>query len=180
LATAVLRAGLVIAALALGVFVLSKAFTGGDEATTPVSPGGGETETASPSPAATATSPAAGGGGGGGGTTGEARDPSEVELQVLNGTDVAGLADETRQVLEDADYRVLTIGNAQGGPYETTQITYLKKFRADAEALAEGFFQGAQLEVASPDTQVDITVILGDDYAAQAESSEESPEESPS
>ncbi|MDQ4005565.1 MAG: LytR C-terminal domain-containing protein [Actinomycetota bacterium] len=177
MATAVLRAGLVVAALALGLFVLSKAFPSGDEEAATVPPGG--TETASPvgpSPTAPATSPT-GGGGGGGGTTEEPRDPSEVELQVLNGTDVAGLADETRQVLEEEGYRVLTIGNAQGGPYETTQITHQKKARADAEALAERFFPGAQLETATPDTQVDITVILGDDYAA---AQDEAPEESPS
>ena len=155
----------------------SKAFPSGDEGAAPVSPGGTETSVATSPTSPPPTSPAGdGGGGGNGGSTEEPRDPSEVELQVLNGTDVAGLADETRQVLEDAGYKVLTIGNAQG-TYETTQITYLRKARADAEALAEQFFPGAQLETATPDTQVDITVILGDDYAA---ADEQAPEESPS
>ncbi|MDQ4005206.1 MAG: hypothetical protein M3135_02760, partial [Actinomycetota bacterium] len=86
MATAVLRAGLVVAALALGLFVLSKAFPSGDEGTATVPPGGTETAPpVSPSPTAPATSPT-GGGGGGGGTTEEPRDPSEVELQVLNGS----------------------------------------------------------------------------------------------
>ena len=170
MATAVLRGALVVAALALGVFVLSKAFPSGDGGVTTVTPGGGGGETTiseSPSPSP-ATSPqgGGGGGGGGGGDSGEAREPSEVELYVLNGTDVSGLADSTQDVLEEAGYRVLTVGNAQGGPYETSVIRFKKRFRADAELLRDQFFPGASLEQAAPDAQAQVTVILGDDYAA--------------
>jgi hypothetical protein len=172
LATAVLRAGLVIAALALGVFVLSKAFPTGNEAGVPATPGGGgggQTTSPLPSPEDTGDGGGGGGGGqqgGGGGGGSEARDPSKVQLHVLNGTDVSGLADDTRQVLEDAGYRVLTVGDAQDKPYEVTVISYLKAARADAEVLRDQFFPGAELEQAAPNLQVDITVIIGEDYAA--------------
>ena len=170
MATAALRAGLVVAALALGFFVLSKAFPSGGGADVPSTPAGETTITASPTePADTGGGEQPGGnqGDGGNGTGGEARPPGRVQLQVLNGTDIAGLASDTQTVLEEAGYRVLSIGDAQSKPYEVTVISYLKAARADAEALREQFFPGAELEQAAPNAQVEVTVIVGEDYAAQ-------------
>lgn len=158
-ATAALRAALVIAAFALGIFVLSKAFPGSGEAA-PITRQGGT----SPSVQPTASSP---------GTQvttepqpAETHDPSEVTVQILNGTDVAGLADDTATLLEDEGYDVPTIGNAQQD-YDSTQIFYRPKFQADAEALQDRFFTTGKLSKGAPNANADITIVLEDDYAEQ-------------
>jgi hypothetical protein len=164
LATAVLRAALVALAVALGIFVLSKAFPGSGQAITE-EPGAPASPTA---PAATAISPPQTR------ASPQVSEPSEVSVQILNGTSVSGLADETRLVLEDAGYDVLTIGNANRS-YETTTLFYHPKSQADAEALAQQFFPGAILEETAPDADVDVTVIIGADYAETQEAGEASP-----
>ena len=163
LATAVLRAALVALAVALGIFVLSKAFPGSEQAITE-EPGAPATVPAPPpaiSPPPTRASP-------------QVSEPSEVSIQVLNGTTVSGLADDTRLVLEDAGYDVLTIGNANRS-YETTTLFYHPRSRVDAEALAQQFFPGAILEETAPDADVDVTVIIGADFAERAAAVEASP-----
>jgi hypothetical protein len=159
LATAALRAGLVLAAVVLGVFVLSKAFPTGGEAAVPGTPD--ETAT-TPAP----TTPPADGeetGGGGGGQP-ETHDPADIRVQVLNDTDVSGLAEDTGALLEDEGYQVPTIANYEGSVDQTT-IFFRPPFRADAQALRDSLFTTAQLEEADPGLRgVDLTVVLAQDY----------------
>ena len=173
LATAALRGLLVAAALALGFFVLSKAFPSGD--TTPTSTPGGQQETTavppvSPSPSEVPTR-----------NVPETKDPSEITVQVLNGTDISGLASDTAQILEEAGYQISTIADAATS-YEVTTIFHVPKRKADAQLLRDAFFPGAVLEVAGDDIKVDITVNVGADYAASLDQggggqSEETPAE---
>ncbi|HEX2025795.1 MAG TPA: LytR C-terminal domain-containing protein [Actinomycetota bacterium] len=166
MATAALRGVLVVAAVILGVFVLSRAFpTGGDGVS--VSPEQAPTTAPPTSPPPTGDQGGGGGGGGGGGQT-EVHDPSEFRIQVLNGTDVSGLAAETQAMLEEEGYRVPSVSDAPDKPVERTTITYIREFRADAEALQQQFFPDAQLESAAPDADADITITLGVDYAESA------------
>lgn len=173
LATAALRGLLVVAALALGFFVLSKAFPSGDAAAPTGTPGGAPPPVApavAPSPSEVPTRDVP-----------EPLDPSEIELQVLNGTDVAGLAADTAEMLEAEGYNIGTISDAETS-YDTTTIFHLRKRRVDAQVLQQAFFPTAVLEIAEEDTQVDITVILGADYAdagATDEATEETPGETP-
>jgi hypothetical protein len=164
-ATAALRALLVVAAVVLGVFVLAKAFPTGDQTTVPVTPEDGPTTPAPTSPPATDE----GGGGGGGGAGQETHDPADIVLQVLNGTDVSGLAADTQAMLEEEGYRVPTATDAQNKPVERTEIAYKRAYKADAAVLRDQFFADAQLVVAAPDADADITVTLGVDYAETAE-----------
>ena len=157
-----------MAALALGFFVLSKAFPSDDAAPTGT-PGGGAT-TFSPPVATTPTEPPTR-------DVAEPLDPSEIEVQVLNGTDVSGLAAETAEQLEAEGYNIGTISDAPTS-YDTTTIFHLRKRRVDAQVLQQAFFPTAILEIAEEDTKVDITVILGADYAG-AGATEETPEETP-
>lgn len=154
LATAALRGLLVVAALALGFFVLSKAFPTGGTAE-PVTPTGPVVTTppTSPSPA---TSPTR--------RVPQLLDPSQVSVQVLNGTNVSGLAAETADLLEQAGYDIRTIDDAPTS-YDVTTIHYVPKRKADAEALAQAFFPTAVLEIAEDDLKVDVTVNIGEDYA---------------
>lgn len=158
LATAALRFVLVIAALALGVFVLSRAFPSGDEAAPiapaqPVSPAGTET---TPPPEVT-TEPEAP----------ATHEPSEIALQVLNGTDIGGLAADAAEILETDGYDVQTVDDAQSKPYEVTEIFFKRAFEADATILRDQYFPGAELQDTAPDAQISITIILGEDYAAE-------------
>jgi hypothetical protein len=167
LATAALRAALVAAAVILGVFVLSRAFpTAGQAPSVTESPTTPVEETESPA-APTEESPAAP----------EPRNPSRVTLQVLNGTDVTGLAAETAELLEQEGYNIITITDADRA-YETTTLFYHPDAEVDAQSLQQNFFPEAVLERSAPDAEVDVTVILGDDYAAAQ--SEEQTTESPS
>jgi LytR cell envelope-related transcriptional attenuator len=160
-ATAALRAALVLAAVILGVFVLSKAFPTGGQAA-PVVP---EEPVTTPSPTTPPATEDQGGGGGGGGGAQEQHDPSDIRIQILNGTDVSGLAADTEVMLEEEGYRVPTVADAANKPVERTTIAFKRAFRADAEALRDRFFPDAQLETAAPDADADITVTLGVDYA---------------
>jgi hypothetical protein len=162
-ATAGLRAVLVIAAVVLGVFVLSRAFPTGGEAIIPTTPDQAPTSPAPTSPAPTGDQ--GGGDGGGGAGQPEAHDPSEIRLQILNGTDVSGLAADTQVTLEEQGYRVVTVGDAQDKPVERTTISFKRDYRADARVLRDQLFADAQLETAAPDADAHITITLGTDYA---------------
>lgn len=158
LVTAALRAALVVAAFVLGIFVLSRAFpTGGEGAPVTPSETGAPGGATSPAPEVTTESPAAP----------ATHEPGEIMVQILNGTDVQGLAEDTAGVLEDDGYDVQTIGDAQNKPYEISEIFFKRRFEADAQALAETYFPGAELKDTAPDADVSITVILGVDYAEQ-------------
>lgn len=166
--TAVLRAGLVIAAVVLGVFVLTKAFPeGGTEAQTQT-PGA-----AVPSPTGATVSPPA--------TVAPTTSPGQpqspaapvnldgVTVQVLNGTNEDGLAASTAQTLEQLGVQILGVGNAARTYPVTTLFFRPSDSQPIAEALAQAQFPGAKLEPATnnlePDVQV--TVVLGEDYSAQ-------------
>lgn len=158
LATAALRGLLVAAALALGFFVLSKAFPTGDAVSTST-PGGQPPTTISPLPTEQPTDlPTR--------NVPEPKDPSDITVQVLNGTDVSGLASDTAAILEEeGGYQISTIADAATS-YEVTTIFHVPKRKVDAQLLRDAFFPGAVLEIAEDDVKVDITVNVGADYAA--------------
>ena len=166
MATAALRGLLVVAAIALGLLVLSKAFLPGESAppTTPVDVD--TTLTTPPTSPATTAPPIR--------TQPSPLDPSEIKLQVLNGTEVSGLASDTAELLEGAGYEIVTIEDAETS-YEVTTLFHKPKRKADAELLKLQFFPGAELQVADEDVKVDITVNIGADYAATQEEGEASP-----
>lgn len=149
-----------MAALVLGFFVLSKAFPSGDQASTST-PGGGTVISTSP-PVSPSVVPSTGR------QPPEPLPPEDIKLQVLNGTDVSGLAADTAQILEDAGYQVPTIGDAEVN-YDVTTIFYVPKRKTDAEVLQQAFFPTAVLEVADEKLQVDITINIGADYADSLE-----------
>jgi hypothetical protein len=171
LATAALRGLLVVAALALGFLVLSKAFLP-DDSVPATTPGEGQetltTEPTSPAPTEQPTR-----------AQPTPLDPSEITLQVLNGTDVSGLASDTAERLEAEGYQISTISDAETS-YEVTTLFYKPKRKVDAQILLQQFFPTAQLEVADEGVKVDITVNIGADYAASIEGDgavSETPEE---
>jgi len=162
LATAALRGLLVAAALALGFFVLSKAFP--TDNTVPTgTPGGQPPTTISPLPTEQPTDQPTR-------NVPEPKDPSDITLQVLNGTDVSGLASDTAAILEEAGYQISTIADAATS-YEVTTLFHKAKRKVDAQLLAQAIFPGLDvlLEIAEDGVKVDITVNVGADYAASLE-----------
>lgn len=166
LSTAILRAGLVVAAIVLGIFVLSKAFPTAEETGPPVAE-----ETAAPQETETETqAPEDGDGnqGGGGNQPAEEETPdvSGVEVTVLNGAGITGLADcVSREIVEQLGFEVAEVGNAES-EYETTTIFFTRKLRDEAEYLkAEGLTE-AELRPAAQEAFADIVVNLGQDAAS--------------
>lgn len=164
LATATLRAGLVIAAVVLGIFVLSRAFPTGGEGSPQGSPGPIATTDDEESPAPE-ESPEENGGGG--------QPPAEevnlrgVAVQVQNGTNATGLAAETAEELRELGLRIREIGNAERN-YDVTTLFFAQGSRPQADELNRQFFDGAaEVERMPANIQQDfeIIVVLGQDYA---------------
>ena len=170
--TAALRGILVITALVLGVFVLSKAFPTAGEVTAPEgqqqptdggSPTVVATDSPQPSPEGSPVEPTQ-------------PDPLEgVVVAVRNGTDVSGLAAETALFLQRRGVNVPDedeggVGDASDF-YDQTTIFYRPDVKDAAEELQERFFPNAVLERAGQgsDPNFDITIILGADWAAEQE-----------
>jgi hypothetical protein len=163
LSTAALRATLVLGVIALGVFVLAKAFPTGAGGVPPI-----------PVETTEETSPPEDGGDGGngdggtgtGGETPQPPDVSDLEIQVLNGTDVSGLAECTATELEELEgFADVIFGDAQGSSYPKSRISYRNQVKDVAQYLEQTYFSGAELQTAVAGTDVNLSVILGDDYA---------------
>lgn len=169
LATATLRAGLVIAAVVLGVFVLTRAFPEADEAPQGA-PGPTATDDGGEESPPVEESPDGGGGGGGGGggqPSGEEVNLRGVTVRVQNGTNATGLAAETAEQLGELGLRIREIGNAARN-YEVTTLFFAQGSRPEADALNESFFDGAadvQRMPADLQADVQVNVVLGQDYA---------------
>jgi hypothetical protein len=159
LATATLRAALVVAALVVGLFVLSRAFPQ-EETPAPQATGGGPTtptETTPPAGEETTPPPEA-----------PSPDVQGVRLAVLNGTTETGLAASTAEQLKELGYRVDKddIGDAAAKPYEVTTLFFRNDSRLEARHLRDTVFKGARLERATDQLNPDvrITVVVGLDW----------------
>jgi hypothetical protein len=171
LSTAALRGILVITALVLGVFVLSKAFPTAGEVTLPEdgqqqpTDGGSPTVPATDSPQPSPDSSPV-----------EPQDPDPFEgivVAVRNGTDVSGLAAETalflqRRGVDVPDEEDGGVGDASD-LYDQTTIFYRPEGKDAAEELQARWFQNALLERAPADSDpnFDVTIVLGADFAAE-------------
>ncbi len=165
LATATLRAGLVIAAVVLGIFVLSKAFpTGAGDVTPEGSPGpiGTTDDGESPIPEESPTE-----------NGGEQPPPQEevnlrgVAVQVQNGTNATGLAAETAEDLRELGLRIREIGNAERN-YDVTTLFFAQGSRPQADELNRQFFDGAaevERMPANIQNEIELIVVLGQDFA---------------
>ena len=162
LSTAVLRAGLVVAAVVLGIFVLSKAFPSAEDVPPPTS------DTAV-SPEDTATETDTGepqdGGNGGQNQPPQTPDVKGIEVAVLNGAGITDLAScVADQVVKDLGFKVGEVGNADS-EYEVTTIFFTKKNRDAAQFLRDEGFPDADLRSASSGAFTDISLNLGPDAA---------------
>lgn len=85
-----------------------------------------------------------------------------IKIRILNGTFQNGAAAKARFVLEQAGFKVRTIGNAQSQTYQTTIVYYLDGKQSEAElvktALSNYMVTLEQSTLASPD---DVLIVIG-------------------
>jgi hypothetical protein len=162
-ATTTLRAAIVIALVVGGIVLIDRAFPSSEGAL------GGAVSTTTPP--ATSTSPAPTGGQTGGEQP-ERPKLAGLNVAVRNGTGVTGLAADTAQKLEARfGVNAIQIDDAPTSVAVTT-IYYRREVNKDeAQALADRFFKGLQVEVlpleagSGVDRDVQIAIYLGADYA---------------
>lgn len=159
--TTTLRAALLVAAVVLGIAVVRSGFPAGPEG---APRGGGPPPPATSAP--TTTAPAAP-------TTTASPRPRPrptiegTVVQVLNGTDQAGLAAQVSETLKQAGFTVATPGNAADAP--RTTIYFQQGYRDEAQLVNRRFFRRIALVAPAPqgfDPDLNLVIILGADFVS--------------
>lgn len=92
----------------------------------------------------------------------EAPEPSDISIDVLNNTNIEGLASEVEVVLTGADYTVASTGNPQERLPEATTVYHTAGDEASAELLADYIGQARTEEVQSLDQTLEL--VIGADW----------------
>ncbi|RCV47380.1 LCP family protein, partial [Marinitenerispora sediminis] len=103
-----------------------------------------------------------GGDGGGGASEAPAVAPGDVAVEVLNGTDVSGLANQVSEQLTAQGFVVTGTGNPATGPTDTTTVYYGPGQEPHATAVADELGTAATEENAGLGTTVQL--VLGGDW----------------
>ena len=93
--------------------------------------------------------------------------PSEVRVEVLNGSGVEGLAAAVAALLKEEGFQIVGTGNADHFNYTATQVIALGEDVEKARAAAL-YIPGADLSMLhqyDPEARVDVRVIVGSSYA---------------
>ncbi|HEX9311255.1 MAG TPA: LytR C-terminal domain-containing protein [Actinomycetota bacterium] len=160
--TSSLRAVILAAAVALGIFGLAKAFP--ENASKSLTSPSGTTPRTTPSQSPSSTPKTLP-------PTRHKRKPKTrgVTVQVLNGSGTPLLALQTTESITNMDlgFKLLTPGNATRT--NVTTIFYKSGFKASATYLASKVFPDAALKLTTSSTfTASLTVVLGSDFAATA------------
>jgi hypothetical protein len=92
------------------------------------------------------------------------------QIQVLNGSGVPELAQQASQALRDHGLDVVSIGNADSQGYRQTLVLSRRGHVGVARQVAGILGEGEVLEQLDPTLLVDVTVVLGRDYALERRS----------
>lgn len=87
-----------------------------------------------------------------------------VSMEVLNGTSSAGLARRTSQLYEDFGFDVRRFGNADSNQIEHTVVIDRRGTRELAQRVAQVIEAERIVTELAPDSDVDVTLILGRDF----------------
>jgi hypothetical protein len=96
--------------------------------------------------------------------------PSEVRIQILNGSGVKGLADRVRTVMKDRGYMVKSYSNAERQDYKLTQIVVRisgTQGELAGKLVAQSLGVTPNNILIAPDPllrEIDVTLIMGKDY----------------
>ena len=89
---------------------------------------------------------------------------STVQVQVLNGAGIRGLASQTSESLAAIGFEVIDPGDADSTQYERTVIRYAKGQEGAARTVAAYLDSGAELQPVNEVATGDVVVILGRDF----------------
>ncbi len=90
--------------------------------------------------------------------------PSTVEVEVLNGAGVRGLAAQTKQALTGLSFQVTGTGDADSSQYDHTVIRYAAGQESAARTLASFIDSGAQLQPVASAGAAGVQLVLGRDF----------------
>ena len=91
--------------------------------------------------------------------------PSEVKVEVLNGSGIDGLASEVAALLQEEGFQVVKKGNADHFDYMDSQVIAQGEVVDKARAVALYIPGSSMLHRYDPEAAVDVTVIIGSSYA---------------
>lgn len=89
-----------------------------------------------------------------------------IKLEILNGTDINGLAARTQDLYENFGFEVLRIGNADRNDYEETVIIDRSGNLQGAQRVGE-VIRSSNVREGNPlgeNENVDVTIVLGNDF----------------
>lgn len=89
-----------------------------------------------------------------------------IQVEVLNGCGVAGIASEFTTYLRDRNFDVVSVGNFKSDSVEETMILDRIGNKANAEKLAEvlGIDKKKIIQHLNSDYLLDVTLVIGKDY----------------
>lgn len=90
--------------------------------------------------------------------------PSEVRVEVLNGSGIDGLAAEVASLLDQEGFNVVRTGNADRFDYPSTQVIALGEVVDKARAAALHIPGASMLHQHDPEARIDVRVIIGSNY----------------
>lgn len=94
--------------------------------------------------------------------------PAVAQVQVMNGSGVAELAQRAADVLRRHGIDVVAVGNADASDYAETLVLLRRGRIAVAHEVRAALGRGRVLEQRDGTLLVDVTVILGRDYDERA------------
>ncbi len=90
--------------------------------------------------------------------------PSEVKVEILNGSGIDGLASEVGALLQEEGFQIIKKGNADHFDYIDSQVIALGEIVDKARAVALYIPGSSMLHRYDPEAAVDVTVIIGSSY----------------
>ncbi|MFW5693727.1 MAG: LCP family protein [Alkalispirochaeta sp.] len=94
----------------------------------------------------------------------DSEDQVVVSMEVLNGTSSSGMAGRTSQMYEDFGFAVNRFGNAESDQIEHTLVIDRRGTGRSAEQVAEVIEAQRIVTEVTPESEVDVTLILGKDF----------------
>ena len=91
--------------------------------------------------------------------------PAQVQVEVLNGSGVEGLAAKAAALLEREGFAVVRTGNADHFNYTVTEVIALGETVDKARAVALYLPGASMLHRHDPEAQIDVQIIIGSGYA---------------
>lgn len=118
--------------------------------------------------------------------TPEEVDPGEYDIEILNGSGIAGEAGRAQELLESEDYTVVSTGNADEFDYTDTVIQASDEVSEDwlddlKDILGRNYTVQSSVEDLDTDSEADVVIIVGSldengDSMASEEDTETTPE----